>query len=95
VIPQADVDALLVAFQANTNGLGVGLYHFATGGIGHQGLADALGITNNNDWRGFIITSDGRFAPTSHFNLPDGSVMLRDDLAAQVQQALRRAGLIP
>src|SRR4051812_33698487 len=83
MIPAGDIADLQTTFQANPKDLGIGLYNPATGeirlgsfdivtqGQGHQGLADALGITNNLQWRGFIVSSDGKFIPTSHFNLVD------------------------
>jgi hypothetical protein len=91
---------------ANPKDLGGGLYHLSTGeirlgrfdlvtqGHGHQGLADALRITNNIEWRGFIVSSDGKFAPTSHFNLVDGSLVMKPDHQADVRLELQQAGLI-
>jgi len=67
MIPPADVADLQAAFQANPNDLGTGLYNPSTGeirlgsfdtvtqGQGHQGLANAVGIANNGDWRGFLV----------------------------------------
>src|SRR5262245_30773480 len=79
MIPAGDIANLRAALRANSQDLGVGLYNPSTGEIrlgsfdtvaqrqGHQGLADALGIVNNGEWRGFLVTSDGRFVATSHF----------------------------
>jgi hypothetical protein len=75
MIPAGDVADLRAAFRANPQDLGVGLYNPATGeiqlgsfdlvtqGQGHQGLADALGIKDNGNWRGFLVTADRRFEP--------------------------------
>jgi hypothetical protein len=105
-VDQQDLKALQAAFQANPNDVGVGLcnpstgeirlgsFDTVTGGQGHQGLANALGIMNNGEWRGFVVSSDGRFVPTSHFNLPDGGLLMNPGLAAQVQRALQQAGLV-
>ncbi len=107
MIPPADVADLQAAFQANPADLGVGLYNPSTGeirlgsfdlvtqGQGHQGLADALGITNNPDWRGFIVTSIGQFLPTSHFNLIDGAMTMNPVHEGHVRQELLQAGLLP
>ncbi len=106
MIPPSDVAALQSAFQANPRDVGVGLYNpstgvirlgsfdLVTGGQGHQGLADALGITDNGPWRGFIVTSDGKFAPTSHFNLVDGGLVMRADYQAAVRQELQQVGIL-
>lgn len=106
MIPPVDVADLRAAFVANPNDLGIGLYNPATGeirlgnfdlvtrGYGHQGLADALGITNNGEWRGFIVTADGRFAPTSHFNLIDGALVMSTSQQASVRQELEQVGLL-
>ena len=105
-INAADEAGLRRAFQANPNDLGVGLFNPNTGeirlgsfdlvtqGQGHQGLADAFGILNNSEWRGFIVTSDGKFVPTSHFNLVDGSTTMQPTIANGVEAALRQAGLV-
>jgi hypothetical protein len=106
VVDRNDVAALTAAFQTNPNDLGVGLYNPQTGevrlgsfdlvtiGQGHQGLADAVGIKDNSEWRGFIVSPDGRFNPGSHFNIVDGDVMMKPDLAAAVEQALKGVGLV-
>lgn len=106
MIPPGDIAALRAAFQANPSDLGVGLYNPITGEArlgsfdsvtqrqGHQGLADALGIVNNAEWRGFIVRSDGQFLPMSHFNNVDGSVNLLPIHETAVRQLLRQAGLI-
>jgi hypothetical protein len=106
LIPPTDIADLRTAFRANPADLGVGLFNrtsgeirlgsfdLITGGQGHQGLADALGITNNQDWRGFVETSDGRFIPTSHFNLIDGGLTMRPDHEAAVRQQLQLGGLL-
>lgn len=106
MVDPGDILALRAAFQANPRDLGVGLYNTATGEIrvgsfdkvtgqgGHQGLADALGITDNSDWRGFMVSSSGQFAPMSHYNLADGSVTMLPALAQVVEHALRQCGLV-
>lgn len=106
VLDQAEVARLQAAFRAKPQDVGVGLYNVSTGeirlgsydtvtqGQGHQGLADALGITDMGDWRGFIITPTGQYAATSHFNLVDGHLRMKQADDAAVQQALRQAGLI-
>lgn len=106
MIDPAEVAALIAAFRLNSNDIGVGLYNSRTGeirlgsfdlvtaGRGHQGLADALGISDNTDWRGFIVTSAGGLVATSHFNLADGSLTMRPDLALTVETELRHAGLV-
>jgi hypothetical protein len=106
MIPAGDIADLQAAFLANPRDLGVGLYCPSTGeirlgsfdvvtqGQGHQGLANALGIANNALWRGFVVSSDGKFAPTSHFNLVDGGLPMRLDYQVFVRQELQQAGLI-
>ena len=54
-----------------------------------------LGITDDSEWRGFVVWPDGTWLPVSRFNQPDGGSRMPPDLAAEVEQALRRAGLIP
>ena len=104
VVP-ADVAGLRAAWGRNPQDLGVGLYNprtgevrlvnfDATGGHGHQGLADLLSITDNTAWRGFIVSSDGRLIPASHFNLVDGDLAMQPDLAVAVRQALEQVGLV-
>jgi len=107
MIPADDVARLRDAFRANPRDLGVGLYNPATGeirlgsfdndtdGKGHEGLADELGIVDDGAWRGFSISPSGQLAPVSHFNMPDGSILLRPHHEAAVRAALRLAGLIP
>jgi hypothetical protein len=107
MIPADDVARLRDAFRANPRDLGVGLYNPTTGeirlgsfdndtdGKGHEGLADALGITDDAAWRGFSLSASGLLAPVSHFNMPDGSLLLRPEYEATVRAALRLAGLIP
>jgi hypothetical protein len=106
MIPAGDIADLQAALLANPKDLGVGLYRPSTGeirlgsfdlvaqGRGHQGLADALGIKDNSEWRGFIVSSDGKFAPTSHFNLVDGSLAMKPDHHATVRLELKQAVLI-
>lgn len=106
MIPPGDVADLQAAFAANPQDLGVGLYNPTTGeirlgsfdirtlGQGHQGLANVLGIRDNGEWRGFVLSSDGKCAPTSHFNLVDGAMTMKPDHEAQVRQELRQAGLL-
>jgi hypothetical protein len=106
MIPAGDIAELRAAFQANPRDIGVGLYNPSTGetrlgsfdviaqGQGHQGLADALGIVNNGEWRGFVVSSDGKFAPVSHFNLVDGSLALKPDYEVAIHQEMLQAGLL-
>jgi hypothetical protein len=66
-------------------------------GIGHDGLQMTLGIPDADrlHWRGFIFNSAGQAMNVSGFNLPDGTPpLMRADYYAQVEDALRRAGLI-
>jgi hypothetical protein len=106
-IPQSEVDALRTAWARNPNDLGLG--HFnpstgeihvgsydTTGRIGHDGLQNALGIpdTDRPNWRGFVISSGGQAINNSAFNNPDGGVRMLPASFAQVEDALRRAGLI-
>lgn len=106
MIPPGDVADLQAAFHLDPQDLGVGLYNPATGevrlgsfdlvthGQGHQGLANALGVTRNGEWRGFLVTSDGNFSPVSHFNLIDGALKMKQDYEAVVRQELPQVGLI-
>jgi hypothetical protein len=72
----------------------VGSFDVSTQGRGHQGLADAIGVTNTSEWRGFVVTADGKFSPTSHFNLVDGDLAMKADHEGVVRQMLLQAGLI-
>jgi hypothetical protein len=68
-------------------------------GGGHQGLADALDITDNSVWRGFVISSKGDAVNISHFNKVDQEVsgsalQMRPEHFEQVKDVLKRAGLI-
>ena len=106
MIPPRDVADLKADFRTNPQDVGVGLYNPSTGEIrlgsfdrvtqqqGHQGLADALGITKNSDWRGFLVSTDGKFHPMSHFNLLDGSLMLKPSHEIDVRKELQQAGLL-
>jgi hypothetical protein len=106
MIPTADIAQLQAAFQFNARDLGIGLNNPSTGvirlgsldrvtlGKGHQGLADALSISDVRNWRGFVIRSDAKFFPTSHFNLVDGKIALRADHEDYVRKELQQAGLI-
>ena len=106
MIPPSDVSDLLEAFRANPSDLGVGLYNPASGeirlgsfdkrtkGQGHHGLAIALGIANDGDWRGFAVRADGTLLPSSHFNLIDGSLTLKPEHELRVRDELKRVGLI-
>lgn len=101
-----EVINLQQAFRANPLDLGVGLYNPSTGEMhvgsydticdrrGHQGLADALDITNNREWRGFMISSGGQFLPQSHFNVVDGVSRLKQADEDIVRLELERAGLL-
>ena len=51
-------------------------------------------MADNTAWRGFIVSSDGRLIPASHFNLVDGNLAMQPDLADAVRQALEHAGLV-
>lgn len=102
----AELTALKTEFRKNPKDIGVGLYNPMTGEIhlgsfdivtkrrGHQGLATVHGITNNSEWRGFMVTSAGQLIPNSHFNLPDGSAGMNPMLVAQLEIELRQAGVI-
>jgi hypothetical protein len=106
MIPPGDVRELRTAFASNPGDLGVGLYNPGTGeirlgsfdrmtlGQGHQGLANAVGVANDDEWRGFLVRADGSLLPVSHFNLIDGSLALKPDHEARVRQALQQAGLV-
>ena len=106
MIAGTEVIDLQQAFRANPLDLGVGLYNPSTGemhvgsydtigdGQGHQGLADALGITNNGEWRGFMIFSRGQFLPTSHFNVVDGSSRMKQADEEVVRREFERTGLL-
>lgn len=106
VIPASDVDDLKTALQANPADLGVGLYNPSTGEIrvgsfdtvtgrqGHQGLVEALGITNAIEWRGFLVTADGKCVTTSHLNLADGSLTMKPTYEATIRAALTLSGLV-
>src|SRR5262249_1824958 len=101
-----EVDKLRKAWARNSLDLGLGLYkpssgeiHIGsyddTGQLGHDGLAALLAITDDAEWRGFAVWPDGAWLPVSRFNQPDGGLRMAPDSAAEVEQALRRAGLIP
>ena len=106
MIPAGDITDLQAAFVANPRDLGVGLYNPSTGeirirsfdqmtgGQGHQGLANILGIQDHHQWRGFIITANGDLFPISHFNLVDGALTLKPADEALVRVKLLQAGLI-
>ncbi len=100
-----EVDELRKAWAKNSLDLGLGLYkpstgeiHIGsyddTGQIGHDGLAGRLGITDESEWRGFVVFPDGSWIPVSRFNQSDGGSRMAADSAAEVEQALRKAGLI-
>jgi len=109
LIDPTETGNLQKAFRSNPNDVGIGLFNPRTGEIhlgsfdqlssagfaqGHQGLADSLGITDPSQWQGFIIDSNGGFAPISHFNQPFGSAMAMPPAqAALVLHALQQAGL--
>jgi hypothetical protein len=108
-IPQAEVDAVRRAWAQNGNDIGLGLYNPSTGEIhvgtfdttgqrmGHDGLQQSLGIPDSDRprWRGFVFSSGGQVINNSGFNVPDGTPpRMRADAFAEVQAALRRAGLI-
>jgi len=108
-IPQPEVAAVRAAWTQNRNDLGLGLYNPATGDIhvgtfdttgcrlGHDGLQMAFAIADADrpQWRGFVFTSAGQAMNLSGFNRPDGTApAMRADYYAQVEDALRKAGLI-
>jgi hypothetical protein len=108
-IDPTEITNLQNAFRTNPNDLGVGIYDPSTGeihlgsfdqlnqagfGQGHQALADSLGITDTSQWQGFVIDSNGGFAPSSHFNPPFGNGLAMPPAdATQVLQALQQASL--
>ena len=107
-IPQAEVVAVRAAWSQNSSDIGLGLYNPCTGEIhvgtfdttgqrlGHDGLQMTLGIPDADrpQWRGFVFTSAGQAINMSGFNAPDGTPpRMRADYYAQVEDALRRAGL--
>jgi hypothetical protein len=106
MIPPGDVTNLQAAFRANPNDLGVGLYNPSTGeirlgsfdlvtrGQGHQGLADAIGIKDNGDWRGFVVSAAGKLIAASHFNLVDGDLLMDGRYEAVVRRELQQAGVL-
>lgn len=106
MIPPGDVADLQAAFRANPKDLGVGLYNPSTGEIrlgsfdvvtrrqGHQGLANALGIVDNGEWRGFRVSADGRLFSTSHFNLVDGALTMDPRHEAVVRPQLQQVGFL-
>ena len=106
-IPQPEVDALRKAWARDPNDIGLGLYnpstgeihvgsYDTTGSIGHDGLQNVLGIPDADRprWRGFIVSSDGQVINNSAFNNPEGGVQMLPAHFADVEAALRRAGLI-
>jgi len=108
-IPLAEVAAVRAAWAQNGTDLGLGLYNPFTGeihvgtfdttgqSIGHDGLQISLRIPDADrpQWRGFVFSSDGQTFNQSGLNIPDGSApRMRADFFAQVENALRRAGLI-
>lgn len=108
-IRQAEVDAVRRAWAQNSSDIGLGLYNPFTGEIhvgtfdttgrriGHDGLQMTLGIPDSDQpqWRGFIFSSGGQAINNSGFNVPDGTPpRMRVDCFAEVEAALRRAGLI-
>lgn len=106
MIDGTEVIDLRQAFRANPLDLGVGLYNPSTGEMhvgsydkkcarqGHQGLADALGITNNREWRGFTVSSGGRFLSQSHFDVIDGTSRMKQADEEVVRRELERSGLL-
>jgi hypothetical protein len=55
------------------------------------GIPDA----DRPQWRGFVFTSAGQAMNISGFNVPDGiPPRMRADYYAEVEDALRRSGLI-
>ena len=106
MIPPDDIVALQAAFAVNPRDLGVGLVHLHDGiirlgsfdlvtlGQGHRGLADAIGVTRNHRWRGFVVTATGQFVTTRHFLIIHGGLLLRPETAAVVEAELRQAGLL-
>jgi hypothetical protein len=108
-ISQAEVTGVRAAWATNSNDVGLGLYNPSTGeihvgtfdttgqGMGHDGLQIAFRIPDADrpQWRGFVFTSSSQIMNLSGFNVPDGTFpRMRADYFAQVEDALRRAGLI-
>jgi hypothetical protein len=108
-VPPPEVAAVRAAWAQNSNDIGLGLYNPGTGEIhvgtfetagrrmGHDGLQRTFGIpdTDRPQWRGFVFSSAGQATNLSGFNIPDGTApRMRADYYAQVEDALRRAGLI-
>jgi hypothetical protein len=96
-----------MAWARNSNDIGLGLFNPSTGeihvgsfdttgGTGHDGLQNTLGIPDADrpHWRGFVISSGGQAINSSAFNNPDGGLRMLLASFAQVEDALRRAGLI-
>jgi hypothetical protein len=96
-----------MAWASNSNDIGLGLFtpgtgeiHVgsfdATGRTGHDGLQHTLGIPDADrpNWRGFVVSSGGQAINNSAFNSPDGGVRMLPAYFAEVEDALRRAGLI-
>jgi hypothetical protein len=82
-------------YNPDTGEIHVGSYD-TTGGTGHDGLQSALGIPDADrpNWRGFIVSSGGQAINNSAFNGPDGGTRMLPATFAEVEDALRRAGLI-
>src|SRR5262245_49041090 len=109
VIPQAEILAVRAEWVVNRQDIGLGLYNVQSGEIhvgtfdttgqriGHDRLRLTLGFPDADrpQWRGFVFSSSGQAFNRSGFNVPDGSPpRMRADYFAQVEDALKRAGLI-
>lgn len=107
-IAPAEVENLRAAWGQDPTDIGLGLYNPGTGEIhvgsydttgrqGHDGLQANLGILDRDraNWRGFVVSSHGQAINGSGFNLSDGGThQMRPEYWAEVEQALRQAGLL-
>jgi hypothetical protein len=109
ILLPAEVDSVRRAWARNRNDLGLGIYNPYTGEIrigtfdttgqriGHDGLQMTLEFPDRDrpQWRGFVFSSGGQVINQSGFNIPDGTPpRMRADYFAEVQDALKREGLI-
>jgi hypothetical protein len=94
---QHSTDVGLGLYNPRTGELHVGTFDTTGQRIGHDGLQITLGIPDSDrpHWRGFIFSSGGQVINNSGFNAPDGTPpRMRTDSFAEVEAALRRAGLV-
>jgi len=80
-IPRSEVDALRARWITDSNDLGLGVYNPTTSEIhvgnfdshgGHDLFLQNLGVTDHNDWRGFVVVSDGQVINNSGLNVGSG-----------------------